>query len=154
MFFPKIFQRGFCNLVYQKFETHFWVQCLWVDAEGYKIKYPKGGRWGVPAGAKCIKDLALLQLWHRLPLQLGFNPWPRNFYMLQGQQKRKKKFFNKNLKIKGKMESGIPKANVGAASLPLLLQLLHWSHICVHLPECIKRGVGMVGDLERNCISF
>ena len=29
-----------------------------------------------------LKDPALLQLWHRSQLQHGFNPWPRNLYML------------------------------------------------------------------------
>ena len=28
-----------------------------------------------------LKDLTLLQLWHRLQLQIGFNPWSWNFHM-------------------------------------------------------------------------
>ena len=28
-----------------------------------------------------VKDLVLLQLWYRMQLQLGFDPWPRNFIM-------------------------------------------------------------------------
>ena len=34
----------------------------------------------VQSSARCseLKDLALLELWHRLQLQLGFNSWPRN----------------------------------------------------------------------------
>ena len=28
-----------------------------------------------------LKDPALPQLWIRLQLQLGFNPWPGNFHM-------------------------------------------------------------------------
>ena len=43
-----------------------------------------------------IKDLALLQLWHRLQLWCGFDPWPWNFHMPQVQPK---KFKNKNKKI-------------------------------------------------------
>ena len=37
-----------------------------------------------------------LQLWHRLQLQLGFDPWLGNFHMLQVQPKKKKKknYFN------------------------------------------------------------
>ena len=29
-----------------------------------------------------LKNLALLQLLHRLQLQHGLNPWPKDFYML------------------------------------------------------------------------
>ena len=29
-----------------------------------------------------LKDVVLLQMWHRMQLQLGFNPWPGNFHML------------------------------------------------------------------------
>ena len=35
----------------------------------------------VPAALHEVKELALLQLWHRLQLQLRFDPWPRNFHM-------------------------------------------------------------------------
>ena len=31
-----------------------------------------------PGWAQSVKDLALPQLWHRLQLQLGSDPWPRN----------------------------------------------------------------------------
>ena len=31
--------------------------------------------------AQWIKDPALLQLWHKSQLQLGFDPWPGNFHM-------------------------------------------------------------------------
>ena len=33
--------------------------------------------------AQRIKELALLQLWHKSKLQLGFDPWSGNFHMLQ-----------------------------------------------------------------------
>ena len=39
--------------------------------------------------AQWVKDLALLQLWHRLQLLLRFYPWPRNFHMLWVQPKKK-----------------------------------------------------------------
>ena len=41
--------------------------------------------------AQWVKDLVLLQLWHncRLKLWLGFDPYPRNFYILWLQSKRK-----------------------------------------------------------------
>ena len=35
-----------------------------------------------PAWCSGLKDLALLQLQHRLQLGLGFSPWSRNFHML------------------------------------------------------------------------
>ena len=37
----------------------------------------------VPTVEQQVKGLALLHLWHRSQLQLRFNPWPRNFHMLQ-----------------------------------------------------------------------
>ena len=36
-----------------------------------------------------VKDPALLQFPHGLQLQLGFNAWSRNFYMLQVWQRKK-----------------------------------------------------------------
>ena len=39
--------------------------------------------------AQRIKDLAWSLMWH------GFDPWPRNFYILQVEQKKKKIFFLK-----------------------------------------------------------
>ena len=38
-----------------------------------------------------VKDPALLQLWNRLQLQLGFSAWPGNFHRLQVWQKEEKK---------------------------------------------------------------
>ena len=61
-----------------------------------------------------VKALALLQLWHRLQLQLTFDPWPRNFHILQvwptkkkiktqaKKKKNKKKENNKEKKKKKK----------------------------------------------------
>ena len=37
-----------------------------------------------------VKDLALSPLWLWLQLQSIFEPWPRNFHMLQEQPKKKK----------------------------------------------------------------
>ena len=36
-----------------------------------------------------VKDLVLLQLWHRLQLWRGFDPWPGNFHVPQVQSERK-----------------------------------------------------------------
>ena len=44
----------------------------------------------VPAVAQQVKDLALLQLWHRLQLQLGYNAWPGNVHRLRVWLKKKK----------------------------------------------------------------
>ena len=46
---------------------------------------------GVPAVAQRVKDLALLQLWHRLQLWLRFDPRPRNFHMPRTRPKKLKK---------------------------------------------------------------
>ena len=35
-----------------------------------------GGPGLIPGQEQWIKDTALLQLWHRLQLWLGFDPWP------------------------------------------------------------------------------
>ena len=37
----------------------------------------------VPSLARCcgLKNLVLLQLWHRSKLRLGLNPWPGNFHV-------------------------------------------------------------------------
>ena len=40
-----------------------------------------GGTDLIPSLAQWAKDLALLQLWHRLQPQLRFEPWPGNFHM-------------------------------------------------------------------------
>ena len=41
-----------------------------------------GDTGSIPTLVQWVKDLALLQLWHRLHLQLGFDPLPGNFHML------------------------------------------------------------------------
>ena len=38
-----------------------------------------------------VKDLVLPELWRRLQLQLGFDPWPGHFHMPRVQTKKKKK---------------------------------------------------------------
>ena len=44
----------------------------------------------IPGPAQWVKDPTLLQLWYRSQLPLGFDPWPRNFHMLQVQLQKKK----------------------------------------------------------------
>lgn len=36
---------------------------------------------GSSLAAQRVKDLALLELWHRLQLQHDFDPWPSNFHL-------------------------------------------------------------------------
>ena len=46
----------------------------------------------IPSLSWWVKDLALMQLWCRSPLQLEFDSWPGNFHMpLCGKKKKKKK---------------------------------------------------------------
>ena len=45
-----------------------------------------------------VKDPALSLLWLGSPLWRGFNPWPRNFCMLQSMAKRKKETKRKKKK--------------------------------------------------------
>ena len=49
------------------------------------------GTGSIPSPVQWVKDLVLLELWCRLQLQLGFNPWPSNFHMHGCGQKKKKK---------------------------------------------------------------
>ena len=62
-----------------------------------------GGSNSVPRLAQQVKDLALLQLWCRSQLQLGFYLWSRNFHVPWGQPKRKKGKEGKNERKAGKM---------------------------------------------------
>ena len=50
-----------------------------------------GGTGSNPSPAQWVKHLALLQVWCRLHLWLRFDPWRRNFHMLQGWLKKKKR---------------------------------------------------------------
>ena len=58
-----------------------------------RVKDPalSGGAGWITGLAQWIKDLVLLQLWHRSQLWLRFNPWPRNFHMLPVPSQKKKK---------------------------------------------------------------
>ena len=40
-----------------------------------------GSAGSIPGLAQWVKALVFPQLWLRLQLQLGFDPWPRNFHM-------------------------------------------------------------------------
>ena len=44
---------------------------------------------GVLTVAQWVKDVVLLQLWSRLQLQLGFDPWPGNFISCRCSHKKK-----------------------------------------------------------------
>ena len=57
--------------------------------------------------AQWVKDLALPQLWNRLQLQLGFDPWPGNLHMrhpLKKKERKKRKEGRKKKKEKRKKE--------------------------------------------------
>ena len=51
-----------------------------------------------------VKDLPLLQLWHRSKLWLGFGPWLGNFHMLQ--KKTKTNNNNNNTHTQKKKKKG------------------------------------------------
>ena len=50
-----------------------------------------GGTGSIPGLVHWVKDLMLLQLWHRSQLQLRFDPGSSNFHVLQGAAKKKEK---------------------------------------------------------------
>ena len=57
-----------------------------------RIRYCLCGSLGsIPGPVQWLKDPVLLQLWCRLQLWLGFDPWPRVFHISHVQQKKKKK---------------------------------------------------------------
>ena len=49
-----------------------------------------GGSSLLPDPTQWVKDLALLQLWHRLHLQLKFDPWPGTSICHGGSLKKRK----------------------------------------------------------------
>ena len=55
----------------------------------------------IPGLVQRVKDLALLQWWCRLQLQLSFISWPRNFCMpwVQPKKKHTKSFLQKGNKV-------------------------------------------------------
>ena len=53
----------------------------------------------IPGLVQWVKDLGDAAVGYRSQLQLGFNPWPRNFHWLKVQPKKKKKEKEKNLFI-------------------------------------------------------
>ena len=51
----------------------------------------RGSASSTPDPAQWVKDPALLQLWHRSQLQLGFDSWSEDFHMPLGRPKKKTK---------------------------------------------------------------
>ena len=71
-----------------------------------------------------VKDLALLQLWHRLRLWCGSDPWPGNFHMLQEWPKEKgggEYFYNMAFSKKKKKNSDTQERYKSNHHLKLLL---------------------------------
>ena len=62
--------------------------------------------------AEWVKDLELLQLWHRSKLWLGFDPWPRNFHVPWVQPKKKEKKKEKKVLIRTIYFTSIRKAKI------------------------------------------
>ena len=48
----------------------------------------------IPGLAQQVKNPALLQLWYRLQLWLGFDPWPRELLYAMGAVEKEKKIEN------------------------------------------------------------
>ena len=62
--------------------------------------------------AEWVKDLELLQLWHRSKLWFGFVPWPRIFHVPWVQPKKKEKKKKKKAGIKTIYFTSIRKAKI------------------------------------------
>ena len=56
----------------------------------------------IPSLAQWVKDLAVLQMYHRLQLQLRFDPWPVNTFAMGKEKKRERK--KEERKNEGKKE--------------------------------------------------
>ena len=67
----------------------------------------KNMKQSAPTVAQGVKDLALLQPWHRSQLWLGFHPWPRNIYMLLVQQEKERKEERKKGRKKERRKVGV-----------------------------------------------
>ena len=94
-YFIKGFKTSF-NFVNKRFNIHTKEFSLW--HRGLRIWHCLCGGVGlIPNLAQCIKDLALLWLWHRLHLRLGISPWPRNFHLPQMRPQKVKKKKKKDL---------------------------------------------------------
>lgn len=61
----------------QKFSL--WYRGLRIQLQ-WLMSLQKHG-FDTPAQYSALKDPALLKFQHKSQLQLGFNPWPRSFYM-------------------------------------------------------------------------
>ena len=57
----------------------------WVNNPTEAAQVTTAVRVQSPAWYHELKGAALVQLQHRLKLQLGFSPWPGNFHMLRVQ---------------------------------------------------------------------
>ena len=119
--------------------------------------WPCSVGWGSGIAASCSvvyqgsSDLVLLWLWHRLHLQLHFDPWPGNFHLLQGRLKKKKKRERDVSEecVKGWMTKGIKRVSV-----TILLSHWHTSLSLFHNPkqsrdyDNIENQMMMVGGLK------
>ena len=71
---------------------------LW-SRETEKTKIKKKATWSsywgivglISRAVQQVKDPVLPQLWHRLQLGLGFNPWSKNFHMLRKRPEKKER---------------------------------------------------------------
>ena len=67
-------------------------------ASKLRIRYCLCGSLGsIPGTVQWLKNPVLPQLWCRLQLWLGFDPWPRVFHISHVQQKKKKKSLKSQL---------------------------------------------------------
>ena len=58
----------------------------------------------IPGLLQWVKDLAVLHLWCRSQLRLGFIPWPQNFHVLVVVAEKEKKGKKKEKKTKRKVK--------------------------------------------------
>ena len=71
--------------------NHLFLNDREMNIEGFGLKFSIFEHPRVPTVVQWVKDPALLQLWHRWQLWLGFDPWLGNIHILWVQLKNKNK---------------------------------------------------------------
>ena len=92
-------------------QKHIYERIPGVAAMAKWVKDLAEATW-VPGPVKWIKDPALLQLWRRSQLWLGFNPRPRTSICCGCEQKNKKKFSSFSLPSQRNTNKTIEKPKV------------------------------------------
>ena len=76
----KCYSTAWCSQLQEGYDVGVPTLAYWVNDLACLCRYLSS----IPSLEQWVKDAALLQLWCRSQLWLGFSPRPRNFHMPQG----------------------------------------------------------------------